>query len=338
LEKELPVGFRYYGSTNSLEAFRYFIYGQKAFHKGDFSSAAKLFSQSIAIDSNFISAVFGLSYSYFNQGWYDERYYDEAKKWCVRLYKKREQIPMEQKISTNKLYAAFFGTPYEEIEYIRQLRELDDKSPNTYYSLGYLYYKLYKFDKAIPEFEKALEIYKNWGTKPKWVYNYTNLGMGFIETGQYKKAKKLFKKAEQDFPDNLSLIMSKAILSLVEKDTVTANKYIEKYISIHKSDSPSEEDIVLDLAFLYREAGILEKAEEYYRSALSLQPENPNIMNFLAWLLIDKEININEGLELIDKALELSPDDWYILDTKGWGLYKQGKYQEALDFLRKPGI
>jgi Tfp pilus assembly protein PilF len=82
----------------------------------------------------------------------------------------------------------------------------------------------------------------------------------------------------------------------------------------------------------------LEKAEEYYRSALSLQPENPNIMNFLAWLLIDKEININEGLELIDKALELSPDDWYILDTKGWGLYKQGKYQEALDFLRKPGI
>jgi Tfp pilus assembly protein PilF len=129
--------------------------------------------------------------------------------------------------------------------------------------------------------------------------------------------------------------MSKAILSLVEKDTVTANKYIEKYISIHKSDSPSEEDIVLDLAFLYREAGILEKAEEYYRSALSLQPENPNIMNFLAWLLIDKEININEGLELIDKALELSPDDWYILDTKGWGLYKQGKYQEALEFFEK---
>jgi len=44
LEKELPVGFRYYGSTNSLEAFRYFIYGQKAFHKGDFSTAVKLFS------------------------------------------------------------------------------------------------------------------------------------------------------------------------------------------------------------------------------------------------------------------------------------------------------
>ena len=80
LEKELPVGFRYYGSTNSLEAFRYFIYGQKAFHKGDFSNAAKLFSQAVAIDSNFFSAGFGLSYSYFNQGWYDERNYGGGKK------------------------------------------------------------------------------------------------------------------------------------------------------------------------------------------------------------------------------------------------------------------
>ena len=260
---------------------------------------------------------------------------EEGKKWCVRLYKKREQMPMEQKISTNKLYAAFFGTPYEEIEYIRQLQELDDQSPNTYYSLGYLYYKLFQFDKAIPEFEKALEIYEKWGTKPKWVYNYTFLGMGFIETGQYKKAKKLFKKAEQAFPDNLSLIMSKAVLSLADKDTVTANKYIEKYISIHKSDSPSEVDIVLDLSFLYREAGILDKAEEYYRRALSLQPENPNIMNSLAWLLIDKEININEGLELVDKTLELNPDNSAILDTKGWGLFKLGKYKEALELIEK---
>ena len=40
-------------------------------------------------------------------------------------------------------------------------------------------------------------------------------------------------------------------------------------------------------------------------------------------------------MELIDKALKLSPDNYLLLDTKGWGLYKQGKYQEALDFIQK---
>ncbi len=58
-------------------------------------------------------------------------------------------------------------------------------------------------------------------------------------------------------------------------------------------------------------------------------------MNNLAWLLIDKDRNIAEGLKFIDAALELTPDEYYMVDTKGWGLYKQGKYQEALELLEK---
>jgi len=66
-----------------------------------------------------------------------------------------------------------------------------------------------------------------------------------------------------------------------------------------------------------------------------LEPENPEFINSFAWLLIDKDINISEGLELADKALIISPNDYLIIDTKGWGLYKQGKYKEALDMLQQ---
>ena len=58
-------------------------------------------------------------------------------------------------------------------------------------------------------------------------------------------------------------------------------------------------------------------------------------INNLAWFLIVEDMNINEGLELVDNALKLSPNDYAFLDTKGWGLYKQGKYKEALDILQK---
>ena len=77
------------------------------------------------------------------------------------------------------------------------------------------------------------------------------------------------------------------------------------------------------------------KAEEYYREALVLEPENPEELNNLAWFLINNDRDIEEGMELIDKALALSPDDYMIIDTKGWGLYKQRKYKEALDLLEK---
>jgi tetratricopeptide (TPR) repeat protein len=58
-------------------------------------------------------------------------------------------------------------------------------------------------------------------------------------------------------------------------------------------------------------------------------------LNNLAYFLIDKDRNINEGLELVNKALELSPDNYMSLHGKGWGLYKQGKYKEALEILQK---
>jgi len=86
---------------------------------------------------------------------------------------------------------------------------------------------------------------------------------------------------------------------------------------------------------IYSEAGILDLAEQYFRQALSMEPEKPVRLNNLAWFFINNDRNINEGLDLVEKALELTPDNYIFLHTKGWGLYKQGKYQEAYDILQK---
>jgi tetratricopeptide (TPR) repeat protein len=228
-----------------------------------------------------------------------------------------------------------FETPYEEIKYLKQFLEIDNQVPAIFYDLGIAYNHLYQYDKAIPEFVKALDIYKKWDSKPMWVPNYTNLGRAYHETRQYKKERKLYSKAEKDFPEVPILIYRQAVLSLTVRDMNAANYYIEKYISLCKERSASEADIVTSLAGIYSEAGIQDKAEDLYRKALSLQPESPSRLNDLAWYLIDKDRDINEGLDLIDKALILSPDDYLIIDTKGWGLYKQGKFKEALEVLQE---
>jgi tetratricopeptide (TPR) repeat protein len=330
LEQGTRSDYQTFTSTNSPEAYRYFIYGMNAYYKRDFPTAVKLYSQAIDIDSNFTFAYINLSYAYFNL-----RSYEQAKKWCLKIYEKEDQMSMQQKIWTNRAYALFFETPYEEIKYVRQLQEIDDQLPLNYYSLGWIYNKLYQYDKAIPEYEKALEIYNKWESKPVWDANYTGLGLAYHKTDQYKKEKKLYNKAELDFPDDPPLISRQAILALTEGDTISGNDYIKKYISLRKEGSASEAVIAISIAEIFSEAGIPDKAEEYYRQALSLEPENPFMLNYLAYFLIDKDRNINEGLELVDKALELSPDDYNYLNTKGWGLYKQGKNKEALELLEK---
>jgi Tfp pilus assembly protein PilF len=64
------------------------------------------------------------------------------------------------------------------------------------------------------------------------------------------------------------------------------------------------------MALIYTEAGILHKAKKYYRQALSLERDKPDRMNIFAYFLIDKNPNINEGMELIAKALELRPENY----------------------------
>jgi TolB-like protein/Tfp pilus assembly protein PilF len=330
LKKEVLPDIQQLVSTNSPDAFKYFIHGQNSFAREDYTTATTWYLQALNSDSGFVAAIFWLSMAYYNQG-----LYKEGEKYCLKAYEKRDQMPMLEKIIVYYTHACYFETPYEEIKYLKQIIDIDEQLPNFYNDLGLDYETLHQYDKAISVLEKVLEIYKKWGSKPFSSGNYDLLGISYHKTGQYKKEKKLYKKAEQDFPDEPNIKQRQAVLSLTEGDTVAANRYIEKYKSIRKENSISEASIMNDVAGIYSDAGILGKAEEYYRKARSIEPEKADRLNNLAYFLIDKDRNINEGLELIDKALVLSPDDYNLVHTKGWGLYKQGKYLEALDVLQK---
>jgi tetratricopeptide (TPR) repeat protein len=330
LGEKVSIDYQKFATTNSPEAYRYYINGENAFKKSDFYTARNLYLQSIAIDSNLTDAYIMLSSAYQYQGMYDE-----AKQWSLRLYKKREILPMYQKVYADWGYARYFETPYEEIKYLEQLRELDDQIPFTYYLIGGDYRRLKLYNKAIPYYEKALNIYKKWDVKPWWINYYIDLGRAYHKTGQYKKERKIYRKAELDFPNDPNLIYWQAVLALSEGKTKDSDDYIMKYESIRKENSASEASIKAGLAGIYSEANIFDKAEEYYRQVDSLELKNPEMMNQIAYFLIDKDRNLNEGRELIEKALELNPDDFNYLHTNGWGLYKQGKYQEALEILQK---
>jgi tetratricopeptide (TPR) repeat protein len=330
LGEGIPIDYQKFATTNSPEAYRYYIYGENAFKKSDFYTARNWYLQTITIDTNFTDAYIMLSSTYQYQGMYDQ-----AKKWSLRLYEKRDILPMYQKVYANWGYARYFETPYEEIKYLEQLRELDDQIPFMYYLIGGDYRRLQQYDKAIPYFEKALGIYHKWDVKPWWTNYYTDLGRAYHKTGQYKKEKKIYRKAERDFPNDPSLIYWQAVLALSEGKTKDVDDYIVKYKSICKENSASEAEIITNLAGIYSEANILDKTEKYYREALSLEPDSADRLNNLAYFLIDKDKNINEGLVLVDKALELRPEYYLYLYTKGWGLFKQGKYQEALDILQR---
>jgi tetratricopeptide (TPR) repeat protein len=223
----------------------------------------------------------------------------------------------------------------EELKYLDQVLDIDNQRPDIFYEEGRIYVALEQYDKAIDAMKKALKIYNKWGTKPRWSQDYIMLGFAYQQIKQYKEEKKLYAKAEHDFPADWSLSQRQAILYLSLKDTVTANHYIDKFISLLRDNSISDLDMAPALGYLYTEGGYPEEAEKYYRKALAAAPENPSCMNNLGMFLITQNINLDEGLILLDKALKFKPNSIIYLGNKGLGLYKQGKYREALEVLEK---
>jgi len=72
------------------------------------------------------------------------------------------------------------------------------------------------------------------------------------------------------------------------------------------------------------------EAEENFRRALAIHPEEPRILNYLGYSMVEKKINLEEALEMIQLAVERQPDSGYIVDSLGWVLYRLNRYEESV--------
>jgi tetratricopeptide (TPR) repeat protein len=78
-----------------------------------------------------------------------------------------------------------------------------------------------------------------------------------------------------------------------------------------------------------------EPAEQFFRQALELDPENTMTLNYLGYMLADKGTRFPEALKLIRKAVELEPMNGAFLDSLGWVYFKMGEYELAENDLRR---
>ncbi|GAA0772542.1 tetratricopeptide repeat protein [Roseibium denhamense] len=76
-------------------------------------------------------------------------------------------------------------------------------------------------------------------------------------------------------------------------------------------------------------------AEADFRQALELEENQPQVLNYLGYSLVDQGLKLDEALEMIKTAVELRPTDGYIVDSLGWVYFRLGRYEEAVVELEK---
>ncbi|WP_371224605.1 tetratricopeptide repeat protein [Roseovarius sp. 2305UL8-3] len=72
------------------------------------------------------------------------------------------------------------------------------------------------------------------------------------------------------------------------------------------------------------------EAEADFRRALELNPDQPQVLNYLGYSLVEEQIKLDEALDMIERAVAAQPNSGYIVDSLGWVLYRLGRYEEAV--------
>ena len=80
------------------------------------------------------------------------------------------------------------------------------------------------------------------------------------------------------------------------------------------------------------------RAEADFRKALELRPGQPQVLNYLGYSMLDRGINLDESLALIQQAVRAEPDAGYIIDSLAWAYFRLGRHEEALAPMEKASL
>ena len=114
-----------------------------------------------------------------------------------------------------------------------------------------------------------------------------------------------------------------------------AHHYQESYDLLAEAlrAAPDDPNLLYETAMSAERLDRLDVMETHLRRLVELRPDYAHAYNALGYTFADRNIRLKEAYELIDKALQLAPDDGFILDSMGWVQYRLGNLKAARDYL-----
>jgi TolB-like protein len=334
LEQKADYDFREV-YPNSAEAYRYFNEGVNLILTSDYESAIKSLKKALEIDSTFTFATFYIAFAY--SFWDDNQNYEQCAIWTQKAHRGKGRLPGKYQNWLEMWYACLVSkNPQDIIRYCNLLEMSGIESRLLWLDLGATYYGfLEMYDKALEAFVKVEEISLERGNDWKYDRYYRAYCEALLMVDKPDEAKRISEKGLQVNPKNDWLIVHQGSSNVMLRDTLAFEKNISEIrLRVKRNNLPkSIEEFAI--AYMYLSAKDTIAAEEHYRKAYNLDPENLNRISNLSWILIRSEINIKEGLELAEKGLKKEPGRHFLLWMKGLALHKTGKHDEALIVLKE---
>ncbi len=239
------------------------------------------------------------------------------------------------------------------------LVEQDPQDWETLYSIALLDTQLQNFDRAVAAYTKLI------GVDQRTDESQYKLGLIYQEQGELSKSIDHFRQVRigtnnflvaQQQATRLSIRLGhlddahawlsrlsrgqprlEVLFTAIESSVLIQEAYpgeAGQLLDNALSKFPNEADLLFARVLYYDSITDREGSERDLRQIIRLLPEDSRALNHLGYMLADQTTRFEEALELVERAIAVSPDDPAIIDSLGWALYKVGRYEDALQQLR----
>ncbi len=188
------------------------------------------------------------------------------------------------------------------------------------------------------DYEKTKKILKNFKKEHKLYYWYR------VKTETQIIAKKINQKEslnyivakfnEIDEPDD-RMIFDLANFYKSSKKYELAIKFYTKVLEKLHDSSDLKSDILYRRGGSYERMGDYKKADKDLLASLKINPDDPYVLNYLAYSWLERDYKINEAIKMLEKAYSIENNDPYIIDSIGWAYFLVKDYSKAEKFLRR---
>ena len=216
------------------------------------------------------------------------------------------------------------GQKNQAIQVLEEFQENAGFYPQVSLALFRFYVQQSNWDKAIEYLQPFSEVDpKNWVIQSRlaWVWG---------QKGEYEKAIAIVKEIVSAYPRVSSQVYT-LYASFFErkKDFSAALDVLSKASEIF----PTDTEVLFYTGFVYDQLGQTAQAIKWMKTVLNIDINHVNALNHLAFVYAELNENLESAERMVKKALFLSPNDSYVLDTAGWVFFKRGKAKEALRYL-----
>ena len=196
----------------------------------------------------------------------------------------------------------------------------------SHYYLGYIYEQQEKLPEAISHYRQVRIGTNNYLVAQQQATRFA------ISLGQLESAHRWLQASAEGQP------RLEVIFVTVESGALIQHGYMaeaEALLNNALNKFPNDVDLLFSRVLLWDNLQDQQASEQDLRQIITLQPDDSRALNHLGYMLADQTTRYEEALELVERAIAISPDDPAIIDSLAWAQYKLGRYEQALQNLRR---